>query len=125
MEATIEGSPSFAYVHVDLDPGESIVAESDAMSSMAGDLDLKAEFNGGGRSGLAEEVLGRSGRGARGTLPGSRVASVPGKSTVRGASKVAQQNRSSRCRDFTGAPWKTSVSACARRWLRCTRFVGF
>lgn len=47
MKTTIEGAPSFAYLHVDLDPGESIVAESDAMSSMAADLGMQATFNGG------------------------------------------------------------------------------
>ncbi len=47
MQTQIEGSPAFAYIHVDLSPGESIVAEADAMASMAADLDMKAEFNGG------------------------------------------------------------------------------
>lgn len=58
MKTTIEGAPSFAYVHVDLEPGESIVAESDAMASMSADLDMKAEFNGGFFSGLMKKFLG-------------------------------------------------------------------
>lgn len=58
MKTTIEGAPSFAYLHADLDPGESIVGESDAMSSMAADLDMKASFNGGFFSGLAKKFLG-------------------------------------------------------------------
>lgn len=58
MKTTIEGAPSFAYLHADLNPGESIVAESDAMSSMAADLDLKASFNGGFFSGLAKKFFG-------------------------------------------------------------------
>ena len=37
MRVKIEGAPSFAYVHLELAPGESIVAESDAMTSMAAD----------------------------------------------------------------------------------------
>ncbi len=57
MKTTIEGAPSFAYLHVDLDPGESIVAESDAMSSMAADLGMQATFNGGFFSGLAKKFL--------------------------------------------------------------------
>ena len=47
MQATIEGGPAFAYINVDLNPGETVVAESDAMSSMAADLDMDAKFNGG------------------------------------------------------------------------------
>ena len=58
MQAKIEGSPSFSHIHVDLAPGESIVAESDAMASMAADLDLKARFNGGLLAGLAKKFLG-------------------------------------------------------------------
>lgn len=58
METVIHGSPSFAYVEVDLQPGESFVAESDAMATMDADLDLKAKFNGGFFKGLAKSVLG-------------------------------------------------------------------
>lgn len=47
MKTTIKGSDAFAYVDVELAPGETIVAESDSMSSMSADLDLKARFNGG------------------------------------------------------------------------------
>ena len=57
MKTTIQGAPSFAYLHVDLDPGESVVAESDAMSSMAADLAMKATLNGGFFSGLAKKFL--------------------------------------------------------------------
>ena len=58
MNTTIAGRPSFAHMHVDLDPGESIIAESDAMASMAADLDLTAKFNGGFFSGLCKKFLG-------------------------------------------------------------------
>lgn len=57
MKTTIEGAPSFAYLHVDLDPGESVVAESEAMSSMAADLEMKAKLNGGFFSGLAKKFF--------------------------------------------------------------------
>ena len=47
METTLKGSPSFAYLDVGLEPGESLIAETDAMTTMAGDLDMKAKLNGG------------------------------------------------------------------------------
>jgi uncharacterized protein (TIGR00266 family) len=58
MNTTIEGRPSFAHMHVDLDPGESIIAEADAMASMSADLDMTAKFNGGFFSGLCKKFLG-------------------------------------------------------------------
>lgn len=58
MRIRTEGKPVFAYVMVDLEPGETIIAESDAMSSMSAELDLKAKFNGGFFIGLAKKFLG-------------------------------------------------------------------
>lgn len=58
MQAIINGGPAFAYIQVDLEPGERVVAEADAMSSMAADLDMKAVFNGGFFSGLCKKFLG-------------------------------------------------------------------
>lgn len=58
MNTTIEGRPAFAHMHVDLEPGESIVAEADAMASMSADLDMDAKFNGGFFSGLCKKFLG-------------------------------------------------------------------
>ena len=58
MNVGIKGSPSFAYLDVNLAPGESIIAESDAMATMAADLDLTARFNGGLFSGLCKKFLG-------------------------------------------------------------------
>ena len=58
MKTTVEGGPAFAHIHVDLEPGESIRAESDAMSSMAADLDMDAQFNGGFLSGLLKKFFG-------------------------------------------------------------------
>ncbi|MCH2156742.1 MAG: TIGR00266 family protein [Opitutales bacterium] len=58
METTLKGSPSFAYLDVGLEPGESLIAETDAMTTMAGDLDMKAKLNGGLFSGLAKAILG-------------------------------------------------------------------
>ena len=58
MQATIEGGPAFAFINVDLNPGETVVAESDAMSSMAADLDMDAKFNGGFFSGILKKFFG-------------------------------------------------------------------
>lgn len=58
MKAQIKGGPAFAYLDVDLEPGEAIIAESDAMSSMAAALDLKASFNGGFFKGLLRKFFG-------------------------------------------------------------------
>jgi uncharacterized protein (TIGR00266 family) len=58
MNVSLNGGPSFAYLHVDLEPGESIIAEADAMASMAADLDMNARFNGGLVSGLLKKFLG-------------------------------------------------------------------
>ncbi len=58
MKATINGGQAFSYVDIDLSPSESIVTESDAMSSMDADLDLTATFNGGFFKGLLKKFLG-------------------------------------------------------------------
>jgi uncharacterized protein (TIGR00266 family) len=58
MKIRTEGKPVFAYVVVDLEPGETIVAESDAMSSMSANLDMNAKFNGGLFVGLLKKYLG-------------------------------------------------------------------
>ncbi|MCK5249648.1 MAG: TIGR00266 family protein [Spirochaetaceae bacterium] len=58
MKATISGGPAFAHVHVDLDTGEKITAESGAMQSMSADLDLKAHLNGSFFSALGKKWFG-------------------------------------------------------------------
>ena len=58
MQSEIKGKPAFAYVDIELEPGESITAESDAMATMSADLDMKAHFNGGFFSGLCKKFLG-------------------------------------------------------------------
>lgn len=47
MKTDIKGGDAFSYVDVELAPGEQLVTESDAMSSMSADLDLRAKWNGG------------------------------------------------------------------------------
>lgn len=58
MKTELAGKPVFAYGHVDLEPGESIIAESDAMASMDADLDMKAGLNGNVFSALCKRFLG-------------------------------------------------------------------
>lgn len=58
MKATIKGGEAFSYVEVELEPGESITTESDAMSSMDAAIDLTAHFNGGFFKGLLRKYLG-------------------------------------------------------------------
>ena len=58
MKAEIKGSAAFSYLDVDLEPGEEITAESDAMSSMHADVDMEARFNGGLIIGLLRKLLG-------------------------------------------------------------------
>ncbi len=58
MHSTINGGQAFSYVDIDLDPDESVITESDAMSSMDADLDLTATFNGGFFQGLLKKYLG-------------------------------------------------------------------
>lgn len=58
MEIEIQGAPAFGFLHVDLEPGEKLMAESDAMASMNAELDMKAKLNGGLFKGLARKILG-------------------------------------------------------------------
>ncbi len=58
MRSTINGAPSFSYVHIDLSPKESVLAESGAMQSMSADIDIKAQTNGGFFSALAKSLFG-------------------------------------------------------------------
>lgn len=58
MEAVIQGGPAFAYVQVDLAPGETLVAESDAMASMDADVEVKAIPNGGWLGAPIRKFLG-------------------------------------------------------------------
>lgn len=58
MQTRIEGAPAFAHLHIELAPGEAVIAESDAMSSMAAALDLTSKFNGGFIAALLRKYLG-------------------------------------------------------------------
>ena len=58
MHAQINGGQAFSYVDIDLGPDESVITESDAMSSMDADLDLTATTNGGFVQALLKKLLG-------------------------------------------------------------------
>ncbi|UKJ07990.1 TIGR00266 family protein [Solitalea lacus] len=58
MKLIVLGKPVFAHVAVELEPGETFIAESDAMSSMSAELDMTAKFNGGFFGGLIKKFLG-------------------------------------------------------------------
>jgi len=58
METEIRHKPAFAALHTTLAPGESIIAESDAMASMTSNTSLTAKFNGGFLRGLLLKFLG-------------------------------------------------------------------
>ncbi len=58
MKSEIKGGQAFSFVDIQLAPGESIITESDAMSSMDAALDLTAKFNGGFFKGLLRKYLG-------------------------------------------------------------------
>ncbi|MDA3810245.1 MAG: TIGR00266 family protein [Spirochaetaceae bacterium] len=58
MKVMIQGNPSFSHVHVDLEPGETVIAESGAMQSMSAEMDMKAVTNGGFFSALGKKWFG-------------------------------------------------------------------
>ncbi len=58
MNLKIEGKPVFAHAFIELQPGETCLAEPDAMSSMDAALDLDARFNGGLFMGLIKKYFG-------------------------------------------------------------------
>ena len=59
METKIKGSPSFSHIHMNLEPGESIIAESGAMASMDVGIDLRSKMNGGFLKGLLIKLFGK------------------------------------------------------------------
>ena len=58
MHTDIKGAPAFAHLAVVLAPGERLIAESGAMSSMDAGLDLKARVNGNPFAALMRKLLG-------------------------------------------------------------------
>ena len=58
MKAEIKGGSAFAYMDVELAPGDTITTESNAMSSMDASLELRSRFNGGFFVALLRKFLG-------------------------------------------------------------------
>ncbi len=58
MHTEIKGAPAFAHLAVVLAPGERVIAESGAMSSMDAGLELKARINGNPFTALMRKWLG-------------------------------------------------------------------
>jgi len=58
MKTEIKGIPSFGYIDVTLEPGESICCESDAMASMSSGLDMDVKLNGGFFSAIFKRFFG-------------------------------------------------------------------
>ena len=58
MEYTIESRPSYSLLEATLGNGETIVAESGAMTWMSGDIRMSTSMRGGVLSGLGRSVLG-------------------------------------------------------------------
>lgn len=59
MKTELIGGPSFARIQADLEPGETITAEPDAMATMDAEIDMKTRLNGGCLPGLMRRFLGR------------------------------------------------------------------
>ena len=58
MDYTIQSQPSYSLVEATLGAGETIVAESGAMTWMSGDISMSTSMRGGVMSGLGRAVLG-------------------------------------------------------------------
>jgi uncharacterized protein (TIGR00266 family) len=58
MKVSIEGKPVFAHLRIILEPGETFIAESDAMATMSADMDMTAKFNGGFFRAIVKKVFG-------------------------------------------------------------------
>ena len=58
MQSEIRNKPSFANIRFQLEPGDTITCESDAMASMDSTINMKTKLNGGLFKGLARKFLG-------------------------------------------------------------------
>jgi uncharacterized protein (TIGR00266 family) len=58
MKITVQGKPVFAHAIIEIEPGETFIAESDAMSSMSAELDMTAKFNGGLVNAILKKYFG-------------------------------------------------------------------
>jgi len=58
MQTEIRNRPSFANIRVQLERGERLVAEADAMASMSANLELSTRLSGGLLPAVARRALG-------------------------------------------------------------------
>lgn len=58
MKHEIRYKPAFASIFITLNPGDSIIAEAGAMTSMDGQVSMQTQFSGGLISGLLKKFLG-------------------------------------------------------------------
>ncbi|MEK6262758.1 MAG: TIGR00266 family protein [Planctomycetota bacterium] len=58
MEATTRNRPSFANVLVQLEPGDKIIAEADAMASMSASVEMQTRWSGGMFGAILKRVFG-------------------------------------------------------------------
>jgi uncharacterized protein (TIGR00266 family) len=58
MQAEIRDEPSFANIHVRLQPGDKIVAEADAMASMSSTVDISTQWSGGFFKAVLKRIFG-------------------------------------------------------------------
>jgi uncharacterized protein (TIGR00266 family) len=59
MQVDLKHKPAFTTINVHLVPGETLIAESDAMACMSAHVRLKPKLNGGLVRGLGRKVFGR------------------------------------------------------------------
>lgn len=58
MQVEIRDKPSFANIHVKLQPGDQIVAEADAMASMSSTIDMRTRWSGGFIRAVLKRIFG-------------------------------------------------------------------
>ena len=58
METEIRNRPAFANIHVQLNPGDQIVAEAGAMASMSSSINVRTRWNGGPLRAFAKRFFG-------------------------------------------------------------------
>ena len=58
MQAEIRDKPSFSNIHVQLQPGEEIIAEADAMAAMSGTIEMSTRWSGGVVQGILKRLCG-------------------------------------------------------------------
>jgi len=56
--AEIRDKPSFANIHVKLQPGDQIIAEADAMACMSSTIEMDTKWSGGVVQGILKRVFG-------------------------------------------------------------------